>query len=153
MLTAFRILRKGILPLLGRKDRQYSVIYVTDLVRGMLAAASSRCQNETFYIANPEPIAWEKFMRTASQLMGIKQMRKIIVPEMLAWFLAELAEIHIRFFKKKAIFNRDKFHEMQFPFWTCSAIKSRSMLHFKPLFPIEIALSETIRWYQEQNLL
>lgn len=153
MLAAFRILSKGILPLLGRKERQYSVIYVKDLVRGMIAAANSCCQNETFYIANSEPIAWEKFMREASLLMGKKRIQKIIIPEMLARSLAELSEMHIRVFKRKAIFNRDKFREMRFPIWACSTEKSQNLLHFQPLIPIETALRETIRWYQTQNLL
>lgn len=153
MLTIFRILSKGILPVLGLKERQYSIIYVKDLVRGMIAAATSRCQNETFYIANAEPIAWGNFLREASRLMGGKRIQKIIVPEMMAWFLAEIAEMQIRFFKKEAIFNRDKFREMRFPLWTCSAGKSQSLLHFQSLFPIETALQETIRWYQVQNLL
>jgi nucleoside-diphosphate-sugar epimerase len=153
MLDAFRILKKGILPLLGRKERQYSVVYVKDLVRGMIAAARSPYQKETFYIANPEPITWERFMRDASLLMGKKRIQKIIIPEMLAGFLAELSEMHIRIFKRKAIFNRDKFREMRFPLWTCSAEKSQSLLHFQPFFPIENALQETIHWYQTQNLL
>jgi dihydroflavonol-4-reductase len=153
MLAAFRILNKGILPLLGRKERQYSVIYIKDLVRSMIAAANSRCQNETFYIANSEPVTWEKFMREASLLLGKKRIQKIIVPEMVVWLLAELSEMHIRIFKKKAIFNRDKFREMRFPIWTCSAEKSQNILHIQPLIPIEAALRETIRWYQAQNLL
>jgi nucleoside-diphosphate-sugar epimerase len=153
MLAIFRVLSKGILPALGRKERQYSVVYVKDLVRGMIAAADSCCQNETFYIANTEPIAWDKFMRAAFLLMGEKRIHKIIVPEVLAWFLAELSEMHIRIFKRKAIFNRDKFREMRFPVWACSSEKSQNLLHFQPLFPIETAMQETIRWYQEQNLL
>ena len=153
MLAIFRILSKGFLLTLGRNERQDSIIYVKDLVRGMIAAANSRCQNEIFYIANAEPIAWERFMRKASLLMGGKRIQKIIVPKMLAWFLAELSEMHIRIFKRRTIFNRDKFREMRHPVWTCSVEKSQNLLHFQPLFPVETALRETIRWYQEQNLL
>jgi dihydroflavonol-4-reductase len=153
MLAIFRILSKGVLLALGRNERQDSVIYVKDLVRGMIAAANSRCQNEIFYIANAEPIAWEKFMREASLLMGKKRIQKIIVPKILVWLLAELSEMHIRIFKRRAIFNRDKFREMRYPVWTCSVEKSQNLLHFQPLFPVETALRETIRWYQEQNLL
>jgi nucleoside-diphosphate-sugar epimerase len=126
MLAIFRILGKGILLALGRNERHDSIIYVKDLVRGMIAA---------------------------SQLMGKKRIQKIIVPKMLVWFLAELSEMRIRIFKRKTIFNRDKFREMRFPVWTCSVEKSQNLLHFKPLVPIETALQETIRWYQEQNLL
>jgi dTDP-D-glucose 4,6-dehydratase len=92
-------------------------------------------------------------MREASLLLGKKRIQKIIVPEMVVWLLAELSEMHIRIFKKKAIFNRDKFREMRFPIWTCSAEKSQNILHIQPLIPIEAALRETIRWYQAQNLL
>jgi len=52
MLPIFRMVRKGFLPTLGRKERRYSVIYVNDLVRGMITAAISGLQNETFCIAN-----------------------------------------------------------------------------------------------------
>jgi nucleoside-diphosphate-sugar epimerase len=115
MLDAFRMVRKGIMPLLGRKERRYSVIYVKDLVRGMIAAAASVCQNEIFYIANAEPVAWLDLMEEAARMLGKKKTRKIVIPEILGRGLAELSEIRIRAFKRKAIFNRDKFKEMKFP--------------------------------------
>jgi dihydroflavonol-4-reductase len=152
MLTIFRVLKKGVLPELGRKQRMYSVIYVTDLVKGMIAAANSSYQNETFYITNVEPIPWDDFMLAAHRLMG-GGLRKVTVPETLAWVLAELSEMRIRILKRKTIFNRDKFREMRFPVWTCSAEKSSDRLHFQPLRPTDSALDETVRWYQEQNLL
>ncbi len=153
MLDAFRMVRKGIMPLLGRKERRYSVIYVKDLVRGMIAAAASVCQNEIFYIANAEPVAWLDLMEEAARMLGKKKTRKIVIPEILGRGLAELSEIRIRAFKRKAIFNRDKFKEMKFPAWVCSAAKIETMLHFQAQTPFLDALQETIRWYQERNLL
>ncbi|MBN2400598.1 NAD(P)-dependent oxidoreductase [candidate division KSB1 bacterium] len=153
MLTIFRIIRKGILPTLGKQERRYSVIYVKDLIRGMIVAASSSCQNETINIANTEAIDWEKFMLAASLLMGRKKIKKVVIPEMLVRFLAGLSEIIIHISRRKNIFNRDKFREMRFPVWTCSVEKSQRLLHFQCLFPFKTALGETIHWYQEQNLL
>ncbi len=153
MLAIFRILNKGFLPVLGRKERRYSVIYVKDLVSGMIAAANSNCQNETFHITNAEPISWEKFMGEACRLMAVAKIRKIVIPESWVWLLAEFSEMRIRIFKKKSIFNRDKFREMRFPVWTCSSEKSHNLLHFQSRFSVATAMEETIRWYQEQNLL
>jgi nucleoside-diphosphate-sugar epimerase len=153
MLDIFRLVRKGMIPRLGQKERRYSVIYVKDLVRGMIAAATSLCQNEIFYIANDEPIEWQNFLQQASRLLGRKKTRTIVIPEILGRGLAELSEIHIRAFKKKAIFNRDKFKEMKYTAWVCSAEKIDNLLHFKPEIPILEALQETLRWYQEQNML
>jgi nucleoside-diphosphate-sugar epimerase len=153
MLDAFRMVRKGIIPVLGQKERRYSVIYVKDLVRGMIVAAASLCQNEIFYIANAEPVEWQNFLEEISRLLGRKKTRKIMIPEILGRGLAELSEIRIRTFKRKAIFNRDKFNEMKFPAWVCSAKKIDSLLHFQPQIPLLEALQETIHWYQERNLL
>ncbi len=153
MLDAFRMVRKGIIPLLGKKERRYSVIYVKDLVRGMIAVAASLCQNEIFYIANAEPVEWQNFLEEVSRLLGRKKTRKIMIPEILGRGLAELSEIRIRAFKRKAIFNRDKFNEMKFPEWVCSTGKIESLLHFQPQIPFLEALQETIRWYQERNML
>ena len=83
MLDVFRIVAKGISPVLGRKERRYSVIYVKDLVRGMIAAANSPCQNEIFYVANPEAIDWRTFMEQVARLLGRKKTRKIVIPEIL----------------------------------------------------------------------
>lgn len=153
MLDAFRMVRKGMIPMLGQKERRYSVIYVKDLVRGMIAAASSPCHNEIFYIANAEPVEWQNFLEEVSLLLGRKKARKIVIPEILGRVLAELSEIRIRAFKRKAIFNRDKFKEMKFPAWVCSAEKIDNLLHFQPQIPFHEALQETIRWYQERNML
>jgi len=153
MLDAFRMVRRGIIPVLGRKERRYSVIYVKDLVRGMIAAATSPCQSEVFYIANEEPVEWQDFLREASRLLGRKKTRRIIIPEILGRGLAELSEIRIRAFKRKAIFNRDKFNEMKFPAWVCSSEKIAALLHFQPRVPLLEALQETIRWYKERHLL
>ncbi|MCJ7524417.1 MAG: NAD(P)-dependent oxidoreductase [Candidatus Aminicenantes bacterium] len=153
MLEAFRMVRKGMIPVLGKKERWYSVIYVKDLVRGMIAAAASLCQNEVFYIANAQPVEWQSFLEEVSRLLGRKKIRKIVIPEILGRILAELSEMRIRTFKRKAIFNRDKFNEMKFPAWVCSAEKIGNLLHFQPQIPLLEALQETIHWYQEQKML
>jgi nucleoside-diphosphate-sugar epimerase len=153
MLDVFRIVSKGIIPLLGRAERRYSVIYVKDLVRGMIAAAFSPCRNEIFYVANPEAIEWRSFMEQVSRLLGRKTARKIRVPEFGGRILAEFSEMRIRAFGNKAIFNRDKFNEMKFPAWVCSAAKIEARLHFQPSVPLPDALGETIAWYREQGVL
>jgi nucleoside-diphosphate-sugar epimerase len=153
MLNAFRIVARGIVPLLGRKERRYSVIYVKDLANAMIAAAGSPGQNDVFYVANPETIEWRAFMEQAARLLGEKKARTIMIPEILGRVLAEFSELRIRAFRNKAIFNRDKFNEMKYPAWVCSAAKIEAMLHFQPRFPLPAALKETIGWYREQGLL
>jgi dihydroflavonol-4-reductase len=153
MLDAFRIVSKGIIPLLGKVERRYSMIYVKDLVRGMITAAFSNCRGETFYVANPEAIEWRTFMEQISLLLGRKKTARIVIPQVLGRVLAEFCELRIRAFKNKAIFNRDKFNEMKYPAWVCSAEKIEAMLHFQPRSSLQAALEETIAWYRERGFL
>ena len=153
MLDAFRIVNRGIIPLLGRQQRWYSLIFVKDLVRDMITAAFSSCGNEIFYVANPQAVEWRDFMEQAARLLGKQKARTIMVPEALGRVLAEFSELRIRVFGNKAIFNRDKFHEMKFPAWVCSAAKIDAMLHVQPRVPLPAALAETITWYREQGFL
>lgn len=152
MLDMFRIVGRGIAPRLGRAERWYSLIYVKDLVRGMIAAAFSSCGNETFYVANPEPVEWQELMALAARLLG-KKARKVTVPSAAGRLLAELAELRIRALGRRAIFNRDKFAEMRHPFWVCSAAKIGSRLHFQPRVPLAAAVEETLAWYRGSGLL
>jgi nucleoside-diphosphate-sugar epimerase len=152
MLDAFRIVARGIVPLLGRVQRRYSVLYVKDLARAMVAAACGPCRNEVFYAANREAVEWREFMEMAARLLG-RRARTIVVPALLGRVLAELSEARVRALGKRAIFNRDKFNEMKFPAWVCSAAKIEALLHFQPRFPLATAMAETIDWYRGQGLL
>lgn len=153
MLDVFRIISRGIIPVLGRARRRYSLVYVKDLARGMIAAAFSACQNETFYIANAEAVEWQAFMEQISLLLNGKKARRIVIPEALGRVLAEFSEMRIRAFGNKAIFNRDKFNEMKSPAWVCSPAKIEALLHFQPRVPLPAALEETISWYRERGFL
>jgi len=153
MLDVFRIINRGIIPVLGRSRRRYSLVYVKDLARGMIAAAFSTSRNETFYVANPEAVEWQAFMEQISLLLGGKKARKIVIPEALGRVLAEFSEMRIRAFGNKAIFNLDKFNEMKSPAWVCSPAKIEALLHFQPCVPLPAALGETISWYREQGFL
>ncbi|MCU0275317.1 MAG: NAD-dependent epimerase/dehydratase family protein [Acidobacteria bacterium] len=153
MLDAFRFAARGIMPLLGRRARRYSLIYVKDLARAMVAVAFGPCRNEIFYAANPDAVEWRELLEQAARLLGRGKTRKIVIPEALGRILAEFSEQRMRILGKKAIFNRDKFSEMKHPVWVCSAAKIEAMLHFQPRFPLLAALQETIGWYREQGFL
>ncbi len=153
MLEAFRIAGRGVIPLLGRVQRRYSLIYVSDLARAMMAAAFGPYSNELFYAANPDAVEWRQLLELAAQLLGKGKPLALPIPVALGRALAELSELRIRVFGKRAIFNRDKFHEMKHPAWVCSAAKIDARLHFQPRVPLAAALEETIAWYREQGLL
>ena len=153
MLDALKLVKKGMLPLLGKGRRRFSIIYVKDLVAGMVKLALSHFENETFYLANPSAVEWEEFMRLAARLLGKQRMHAIHIPVPLGRLLAGCAETYCRNFRQRAIFNLDKFREMRNPCWTCSPRKAEESVHFAPHFALEEALDSTISWYRANGFL
>jgi len=152
MLAALKILKKGLMPILGKRCR-YSVIYVKDLISGILHAALSPLKDELFYLTNPDPVDWEDFMALAAAAMAVRRPRAIRIPLPAVYVLAQLAEARCRLFRQRAIFNRDKYRELRCHDWICSGAKSERMLHFVPRFSLPEALAATIGWYREEGLL
>lgn len=153
MLYALRSLRWGVVLSPGTTAGRYSVVYVKDLVRGMMAAAFSDVRGEIFYITHPEPVHWPDFMRQAAQAMGRDGLRVVRVPMPLVAALGALAEGFGRLRGRAVIFNRDKARELRHPYWTCSGEKSRRLLGFTASTPTVEALSATVAWYRAQGLL
>src|SRR2546427_2980542 len=59
VLKFFRFVRRGLALTIGAWDRELSLIYVRDLVDGLIAAAvSNRAIGRTYCLAHPEPVTW-----------------------------------------------------------------------------------------------
>jgi nucleoside-diphosphate-sugar epimerase len=153
MLDALKLLKMGVLPILGKDQRRYSIIFVKDLVAGMMELAFSSLENEMFYLANPMVVEWEEFMRLVARLMGKQRMHTIHIPLSLGWLLAGMVEMYCRIFRRRAIFNLDKFREMRNPCWVCSPFKAQELVHFTPRFSLEEAMASTINWYRANGFL
>jgi nucleoside-diphosphate-sugar epimerase len=153
MLDAFRLLRRGFLPLVTRGRRRFSVIYVKDLVTGILAALAAEGASGLFYLTHPQPAEWIPFLESAMREIGCRRMRRLRVPSLAMRLAAEASELRCRLLRRRAIFNRDKWREMRHPCWICSGEKARRRLHFTPSHDLDAALAETIRWYRDQGWL
>ena len=115
--------------------------------------AFSSIENEIFYLANPEAVEWEEFMWLVSRLMGKQRMHAIHIPLTLGWLMAGMVEMYCRIFRRRAIFNLDKFREMRNPCWLCSSSKAQELVHFTPRFSLEEAMASTISWYRTNGFL
>jgi len=153
LLDIFKMVKRGLSPEMGREKRWYSIIYVKDLARGLAALGHSRLANETFYLANPEPVLWDELIDTAARLLDVTSLRRVRVPRALVRSLAEISQWRGRLFKQRVIFNRDKFREINCPAWTCSPEKVRRRLQLPPFAALEESLAATLDWYQDNRLL
>jgi len=152
-LAYFRILKKGILPLVGRRARYLSLCYVEDVVRAMrLAAGIPAAFGEIFNVAETKPRSWEEFGKAAARAMG-KTVVPVRVPLWAAAAAAALSGAVSRLSGNPSPLNLSKYRDMKAYGWTADVAKAKERLGFESRFSLEDAMRETIDWYVRNGKL
>lgn len=144
---------RGWIVRIGRVERRFSLIYVGDLVEGLLAAADREgVGGRIYFLAHPASASWEEFGGMAARLMG-RTARILTIPESAAYALGWCAEQWSRISGKPGILSRDKIAEGCCPGWLCDAGRARRELGFCAPTGWEDGLRRTLEWYREAGWL
>ena len=153
ILILFRYVAHGVNPQLGRGERLISVVHVRDLVAGMLAVGfSESAVGQTYFVAHPEPVKWERFGETMARVMGRKVL-KLTLPVWILWPAAVVSELSARLARRPATLNLEKIREIRERYWVCSTEKLQREVGFTAAVDLETGVRETTEWYWEQGWL
>ncbi len=153
VLGYFRIAQRGWLPVVGREDRFYSLIYAEDLAEGLVRAAESPAgAGQTYFLAGPEVVSWAELGRLIGGALGVPG-RVLRVPEAVAAAAGRVADLAARLRGEAAIFSHQKVVEMLAPAWVCSAGKAELDFGWRAATPLEDALRATASWYRDHGWL
>lgn len=153
VLNFFKMAKWGVCPVLSGGERLSSVIFVKDLVEGMvLAATHPDATAQIFYLSNEHPYSWDKFSRLIGEVLQ-KKIRKIVVPIFAVFKLALISHLYARFTHRTTLFNLDKYREIKQKYWLCDSTKARRIFGFQIKFELRQAIQETLQWYEENGWL
>jgi dihydroflavonol-4-reductase len=107
----FRLASRGILPVFNPSSR-LSLIYVRDMVRGLLEAAEGGRVGETYCLAHPSPVDARDLPRLLSDAMG-RKVRAFNVPAAVLRAAAAVSEAWGRLSGNMPVFNREKVGELR----------------------------------------
>jgi len=148
-----RAAARGWLVQIGSTERRFSVIYVEDLVEGLLAAAEHRnAAGRIYYLAYRTPVSWGEFGAAAARLMG-RSLRTLSIPEKAAYAVGQCGEWWSRLSGKPGILSRDKVAEACCAGWVCDTGRARRELGFCAPTGLEDGLRRTLTWYREAGWL
>ncbi len=151
MLILFKLVKKGLIPLLSHRDKYFNVIHVNDLVRGViLAAESENSTNETYFITDNRPYSWAEISNIALRNFG-KRGIKIPIPFGILNRGVKILEFSSKVFQHPKFLSTDKMKDIEEDFWICSAKKIFNNLNFKTAIKIENGIKETLSWYRKHN--
>lgn len=152
-LLFFKVVQKGIAPLVSSKIRYIQLIYIDDLVKLIeKCIANKKAYDQIFFATHPAILSYDKFIQSLKQAIG-KKAKIIKVPETIVKAAAIASEILSVFSEKPNVLNREKTKEMLQEFWIVKPDKMSSSLNFTPETDIVQTLSDTYRWYKKAGWL
>lgn len=149
----FKMVSKRICPIIGDGQKpKISMVYVLDVVQGILKAAQQKETGvHTYFISGEEIYTWNQIRGTTTTVLGKKAVPIYIKPKFVKK-LAGFIEKSASFFGSYPVINKDKANEMVLE-WTCSIEKAKNELGYQPEYTLAEGISRTIHWYKMHHWL
>jgi nucleoside-diphosphate-sugar epimerase len=153
ILQFFKYIKFGIKPVMGNPQKNVTLIYVLELIRGIqLAAEHPEAENELFFMADHKYYTWKDILDTIASVMNKKAIM-VCVPDFIVGVMAAISEKTARVFNKVAVFNQDKTLEMKQKYWLLDCTKAGQKLGFTPQISLQQGLQVTYEWYRSHGWL
>ena len=147
-----KIISKRIVPLLKDRGEKTSLIYVKDLVKGIIQAAlSSKTRNQVYYLTDGKGYSWRKIILIMKKYVLGKSIF-LPLPEEIVYFLAWLTDVLKKARIVKSYFGRKAWRAMTQTTWLFSSSKAETHFGFRPKFSLEEGIKETVNAYRQGKL-
>lgn len=149
----FKSCSMGLCPIVGNGLKpEVSLVYVSDLVDGILKAADKSDPGiHTYFITGEKLHTWNEIRGITEKVLGKKTIPLKIKPGLVKK-AAAIIENAASLFGKYPVINREKASELILE-WTCTSEKATRELGYKPEVSLEEGISRTIHWYKKHNWL
>lgn len=146
-LEYFRLIKKGFLPMVGWGIRLLSMVYVNDLVEGIIQASENcNARGQTYFLGDDEPYSIDEIGTTIASVMQLNA-RRIHLPEPLVLAYGAVSEAAGKFSHNPVLFNTQKAKEGIQRAWICSVDKARKELGFFASTSLFEGMSRSYEWY------
>lgn len=139
----FKMIKKGFYPYLG--SCYYSLLYVEDLVRGIISAALSKeAEGGIYFLSDGKIYSDSDITGEITNVLGTRAM-KVRIPKPVIKILLGLSD---RLGSEISIINKDKLREVAHCYWVCDSSKAEKELGFIPKVGLKEGIKWTADWYR-----
>jgi nucleoside-diphosphate-sugar epimerase len=147
ILQMFRIVKRGLLPVVGFRDKFLSLIHVKDLVRGIIAAAESPVTKGQVYFLGSEEVYSSLQVGKAIAKASHRRPLTVRLPHFAAYVTGWLCQLIGKCSNKVAVCNLEKVRDMTQGAWVCDVSKSRYHFGYRQRISLEDGIKETFESY------
>ena len=153
-LTLFQQVAKGIKLYQRGPDRYYSIVYISDLINGIILAGEKKeAISETFYICGDGAETWQGLQDIIAETLGTKIQFTFKISKSVMLTFAYMAETLGKISKTTPFLNKGKVKEAFAPGWTFSNEKAKKLLGFSPMVNIKECMEKTAFWFTKNGWL
>ena len=153
VLGFFKVASKGFRVSFGKGESFLSLVYVKDLVEGIIRAAENpKSVGQTYFIADDRVYSWREAFNIIAEVLE-KRTIPLRTPRRVVLFLALISESFSGLFGKPATFNTQKAREITQRYWGLDVSKAKAELGFSPRYDLERGAAEAVKWYKEKGWL
>lgn len=152
--TFFKTVSKGICPIVGfGSEPELSLVYVSDLVRGMMdAAESDATAGKTYFLGSAEQYSWPQVRDVVKKALGSRALT-IRVPKPLVIPVGTAVEWIGRLFGQYPPLNKEKADEILNACKMVSSERARRDFGYEPVVSLEQGMGQAIAWYRSEGWL
>lgn len=153
MLAIFRLCRRGVVPVVGFRDKHYSLVYGPDLARHLVELLTvPDAVGRTLFVAEDQHYSYRDLVSTIGRGVGrVPPLPR--VPHLVPRLIALMGSCAQRFTRRPPLLTLAKLPEVLAPGWVCSTESARSLLPTVGPTGLEQGARETAAWYEEHGWL
>ena len=150
LFTVFKIVSKGLNPMIGFGQQELTFIYVKDLAGLILAAMASAEQDKSYFITDGA-IYGKADLGNAISAALHKKSFSIRLPLLLVRSMASVSQYAAALVNKQSPLNLEKYKELTAQSWNCDVTRTFEELKYTPVHTLQQGVKETARWYRDNN--
>jgi nucleoside-diphosphate-sugar epimerase len=141
LLVMFKMLKRGVFDL-GHCN--YSLVYVEDLVEGIIKAAEHpSALGKTYFLSGKDFYSGAAIAQEVCTALNVRAV-PLKVPRFIMPFVAFIGGK----VNKRGIINMDKMRELKYMHWICDSAKAREEMGFSPAVTLKEGIKWTADWYR-----
>ena len=153
MLTVFKMVRSGLMPLPSGDAQIISYIDIDDLVDALLLICNdSSDENRIYFVTNELPVDSKQLAREIASVMG-KKVFFIPVQRSIMWLLMKLSSFFSRFFGVKNVFDERTYRQMLIPSFVCTSALLTRETGWKARRTLTETIQKTVDGYRNSGWL
>lgn len=153
-LAVFRLVSKGLYPILDDPTGSYTLAHVGDVVGSIrvLAERIDELTGDALFVGHPRPRSKAEIGHVLSEVLG-RRCRSPRIPKPALRLLAEIGEMWGRVSGRPGVLNRSRYRELTAPGFVCSVDRLRERTGFEARMDLEQGFAETADWYRREGML